>query len=261
MDMNLRLLVGCVISAALVACGHAQRRHAQTAADTAAAGQRRPARPVNASAPTQPKPLAFSWPSRPYDLEAGPGMASNAFNPESLYPVLVRHADSTRVIPDLFVGDSLALTLRSDSLVFAAAFDSTARDIGVLRFDQRSGRLDTLPFPPGFSLNLTSMATSPGGRFVAYIEFDSTGDAFGVVRRWADRSLVFRTPRVIPPGETDAQVGGARWIDSTHFELGIATNGEREQWVRYRGVVGSARFVQDTVSAVEDSAGPGTDPR
>ncbi len=183
-----------------------------------------------------------------YRLEAGPATALEfAQYPESLYAVSIRGAKASVRIPGVFIAHASELAPRADSMAFADLFDSTGRRIGILRFRHDSPRLDTLRFPPGYSVNLSSIAFSLGGLYMAYVDADSGPLLYGVVRRVADQSLVRRTPSVLGPDGTDAQIGYAYWADSTAFVIGIVPGSTADWSVRFRGRIGVDALIQDTV--------------
>ncbi len=182
-----------------------------------------------------------------YLLDAGaPVRVPYSTYPEIVYPVVIRDPVGRRPVPGLFVADSAGITASLDSLVFAAAFNAGGAIIGVIRFHGLSGTIDTLPTPPGYSPNLTNLAASPDGRYIAYIEVDGASQPYGVVRQVSDQSVVARTPPVAA-APVNAQLGLARWLAASRFLLAIDVDVRSDRWARFRGEIGSARLAHDTV--------------
>ncbi len=167
--------------------------------------------------------------------------------PEIVYPVLIRGPAGTHAVPGLFVADSSALAAVFDSLAFAAGFDSRGAMIGLVRFHGLSGQLDTLASPRGYSPNLTSLAWSPDGRYLAYVEVDGGGQPYGVVRSAADQAEVLRTPPVAAAA-TNAQIGFARYLGPGEFVLAVSVDPSHDRWVRFHAEIGAPKMAQDTVT-------------
>ncbi len=185
-----------------------------------------------------------------YRLASGPGFAvANAYYPESLYAMRMHGATGSVPVRGVFVADSALLSGRSDSSAFAVIFDSTGTVLGLMRFKPDAPHIDTLPLPPGYSPILSSIAVSPDSRLVGYVEVDTGLAVFGVIRRLADQTLVYRTPVLFTVEGTDAQLGVASWSDSTHFYFGVMTAYASDRFVRIRGQIGARSVAQDTVDA------------
>ena len=205
---------------------------------------------------TEARQAAVEAAKAEYTIEAGAAIRiPYAVYPEVVHPVLIRGPGGTRRIPGLFVADSAALAAAFDSLAFAAAFDSGGAMVGLMRFHSLSGRIDTLPAPHGYSPNLTSLAVSRDGRYMAYVEVDGGAPPYGVVRRVSDQSDVIRMPPVAVLGSS-AQVGIAKWLDADRFLLAVAVDASRDRWIRFRVEVGARKVVQDTVTGGTLASGP-----
>lgn len=182
-----------------------------------------------------------------YFLEAGPPVrVPYSVWPQVVHPVAIRGPAGKRDLPGLFVADSDALAASFDSVVVAAAFDHGGALTGLLRFHGRSGQLDTLPAPRGFSPNLTAVAVSPDGRYLAYVELDGADPPYGIVRRLTDQAEVLRTPPVAA-AQLNAQIGFVRWLAADRVLLAVDADARRDRWVRFRGTIGG-HLVQDTVA-------------
>ncbi len=183
-----------------------------------------------------------------YRLVAGPAQrVPYSSYPDVVYPLLIRGPGGARQVPGLFVADSSALAAVFDSLALAPAFNAGGAMIGLVRFHGTSGQLDTLPMPPGLSPNLTSLALSPDGRYLAYIEVDGGQQPYGIVRSVADQAEVTRTPPVTAAA-ANTQIGFARWLDARHVLLAVDVDARRDRWARFRGAVGGGSLAQDTVA-------------
>ncbi len=219
--MSRHAAFSCLCLVALASCGHGPSAEVRKAAQTEAKLQ--------------------------YFLDAGPPVrVPYSVWPQVVHPVAIRGPAGTRTVPGLFVADSEALAASFDSIVVAAAFDHGGALTGLLRFHGLSGQLDTLPAPRGLSPNLTAVAVSPDGRYVAYVEVDGADQPYGIVRRLSDQSEVLRTPPVAA-AQTNAQIGFARWLSEDRVLLAVDADARRDRWVRFHGTVGG-RLVQDTVA-------------
>ncbi len=184
----------------------------------------------------------------PYEVGAGAAIkVPYSLYPGTVFPVQVKGPGGTRDVAGLYVADSATLAGSLDSLVLAAAFNAGGAMVGVMRFHAYSGRIDTLPTPRGYSPNLTPLAASPDGRYIAYVEVDGGAPPFGVVRRVTDQVEVARTPP-IPVAGVSAQLGLAHWTNATRFDIAIILDPAADRWVRFRGEVGSGKIAQDTVA-------------
>ncbi len=211
----------CLCLAVLASCGHGRNADVRKAAEAEAKLQ--------------------------YFLDAGPPIrVPYSIWPQIIHPAAIRGPAGRRDLPGLFVADSDALAASFDSIVVAAAFDHGGALTGLLRFHSLSGQLDTLPAPRGFSPNLTAVAVSPDGRYVAYVELDGANPPYGIVRRLTDQAEVLRTPPVAA-ARVNGQIGFVRWLSADRVLLAVDADARRDRWVRFRGTIGGHLAV-DTVA-------------
>ena len=132
-----------------------------------------------------------------------------------------------------------------DSLLLGMSYDTLGTLLGVFRYDRRDGSIRNDALPTDYN-RASDLALSPDGRHLAYVRFDTSG-ATGVVRKWPSGEMIVTTaPLRVPAG--DVMRGAARWTSRIDFELLIdpfELDGSR--WVRYRGRIGRAGLMVDTL--------------
>jgi hypothetical protein len=148
----------------------------------------------------------------------------------------------TLVLEDLAVVDTPHAI--GDSLWIGMGFDTSSGERALYRFDRGPRRFARIPMPDSTAFDIVP---SPDARYLAYFTSHASDSVVGLVRRFPNGSVVFRTTPFSLSG-TDVAVTGIQWLSGTEVLLYVQPDDvERHLWLRYSLSLPDIRSRVDTV--------------